>query len=173
MGVYFAELKPGDTLMGLNLSHGGHLTHGHPINFSGMLYNIVQYGVEPETEKLNYDKIKEIALQHRPKLIMTGASAYPRFWDFAKFREIADSVGAILVADMAHFAGLVAAGLHPSPIPYCDYVTTTTHKTLRGPRGGMILCKEQYAKNLDKVVMPGIQGGPLMHIIAAKGVCFK
>ncbi|MGC9315939.1 MAG: serine hydroxymethyltransferase, partial [bacterium] len=173
MAVYFAELEPGDTILGLNLSHGGHLTHGHPVNFSGMLYNIVQYGVDKETETLDYSEIEALAKEHKPKLIMTGASAYPRFWDFEKFREIADSVGAILVADMAHFAGLVAAGLHPSPIPYCDYVTTTTHKTLRGPRGGMVLCKEEHAKKLDKIVMPGMQGGPLMHIIAAKAVCFK
>jgi len=173
MAVYFAELEPGDTILGLNLSHGGHLTHGHPVNFSGMLYNIVQYGVDKETETLDYAEIEALAKEHKPKLIMTGASAYPRFWDFPKFREIADSVGAILVADMAHFAGLVAAGLHPSPIPYCDYVTTTTHKTLRGPRGGMVLCKEEHAKKLDKIVMPGMQGGPLMHVIAAKAVCFK
>lgn len=172
MAVYFAELQPGDTILGLNLSHGGHLTHGHPVNFSGILYNIVQYGVSEETETLDYNQIADLAKEHRPKLIMTGASAYPRWWDFAKFREIADSVGAILVADMAHFAGLVAAGLHPSPVPYCDYVTTTTHKTLRGPRGGMVLCKEEHAKKLDKVVMPGMQGGPLMHVIAAKAVCF-
>ena len=173
MAVYFAELEPGDTILGLNLSHGGHLTHGHPVNFSGMLYNIVQYGVDKETETLDYAEIEALAKEHKPKLIMTGASAYPRFWDFPKFREIADSVGAILVADMAHFAGLVAAGLHPSPIPYCDYVTTTTHKTLRGPRGGMVLCKEEHAKKLDKIVMPGMQGGPLMQVIAAKAVCFK
>ncbi|RKZ31813.1 serine hydroxymethyltransferase [bacterium] len=173
MAVYFAELEPGDTIMGLNLSHGGHLTHGHPVNFSGILYNIVQYGVDKESELLDYDAVAEIAHKNKPKLIMTGASAYPRFWDFAKFREIADSVGAILVADMAHFAGLVAAGLHPSPIPDSHYVTTTTHKTLRGPRGGMILCKEDFAKKLDKTVMPGMQGGPLMHVIAAKAVCLK
>ncbi len=173
MAVYFSELVPGDTIMGLNLSHGGHLTHGHPVNFSGTLYKIVQYGVEQDTERLDYTAIARIAEETRPKLIMTGASAYPRQWDFKRFREIADSVGAVLVADMAHFAGLVAAGLHPSPIPYCDYVTTTTHKTLRGPRGGMALCKEAFAQKLDKSVMPGIQGGPLMHIIAAKAVCFK
>ena len=172
MAVYFTELKPGDTILGLNLSHGGHLTHGHPVNFSGMLYNIVQYGVSKDTEVLDYNVIADLAKEHKPKLIMTGASAYPRTWDFAKFREIADSVGAILVADMAHFAGLVAAGLHPNPVPFCDYVTTTTHKTLRGPRGGMVLTKAENAKKLDKTVMPGMQGGPLMHIIAAKAVCF-
>lgn len=173
MGVYFTVLKPGDTIMGLNLSHGGHLTHGHPVNFSGILYNVVQYGVSQETEMLDYDEIRKIAIETRPKLIMTGASAYPRFWDFKKFREIADEVGAILVADMAHFAGLVAAGLHPTPVPHCDFVTSTTHKTLRGPRSGFILCKEKYAKDLDRTVMPGMQGGPLMHIIAAKAVAFK
>lgn len=172
MAVYFTELEPGDTILGLNLSHGGHLTHGHPVNFSGILYNIVQYGVDKETEMLDYNVIADLAKEHKPKLIMTGASAYPRFWDFEKFREIADSVGAVLVADMAHFAGLVAAGLHPSPVPYCDYVTTTTHKTLRGPRGGMILTRKDNAKKLDKTVMPGMQGGPLMHVIAAKAVCF-
>jgi len=172
MAVYFAELQPGDTILGLNLSHGGHLTHGHPVNFSGILYNIVQYGVDRGTEVLDYDVIADIAEEHKPKLIMTGASAYPRTWDFEKFREIADSVGAVLVADMAHFAGLVAAGLHPNPVPFCDYVTTTTHKTLRGPRGGMILTKAENAKKLDKTVMPGMQGGPLMHVIAAKAVCF-
>ncbi len=173
MAVYFTVLKPGDTIMGLNLSHGGHLTHGHPVNFSGILYNVVQYGVDPETETINYDEVRKLALEHKPKLIMTGASAYPRFWDFEKFREIADEVGAVLVADMAHFAGLVAAGLHPSPVPHCDFVTTTTHKTLRGPRAGMILSKKEYAKALDKAVMPGMQGGPLMHVIAAKAVAFK
>ncbi len=173
MAVYFAALNVGDTIMGLNLSHGGHLTHGHPVNFSGKLYNVVQYSVDRETETLNYDEIRKIAQEHRPKLIMTGASAYPRFWDFEKFREIADEIGAVLVADMAHFAGLVAAGLHPSPVPHCDFVTTTTHKTLRGPRAGLILSKKEYAKSLDKAVMPGMQGGPLMHIIAAKAVALK
>lgn len=172
MAVYFTELEPGDTILGLNLSHGGHLTHGHPVNFSGILYNIVQYGVEKETETLDYNVIADMAKKYKPKLIMTGASAYPRVWDFAKFREIADSVGAVLVADMAHFAGLVAAGLHPNPVPHCDYVTTTTHKTLRGPRGGMVLTREENKKKLDKMVMPGMQGGPLMHVIAAKAVCF-
>ena len=173
MAVYFAELQPGDTIMGLKLSHGGHLTHGYPVNFSGKLFNGVQYSLDKDTERLDYDAIADLAEQTKPKLIMTGASAYPRIWDFERFREIADSVGAILVADMAHFAGLVAAGLHPSPIPYCDYVTSTTHKTLRGPRGGLVLSKEEFAKKLDKTVMPGIQGGPLMHVIAAKAVCFK
>ncbi len=173
MGVYFAVLKPGDTILGLNLSHGGHLTHGHPVNFSGMLYNVAQYGVDRETEMLDYDEVKKLAHEVHPKLIMTGASAFPRFWDFEKFREIADEVGAILVADMAHFAGLVAAGLHPTPVPHCDFVTTTTHKTLRGPRAGLVLCKEEYAKGLDKALMPGMQGGPLMHIIAAKAVALK
>jgi len=173
MGVYFATLKPGDTILGLNLSHGGHLTHGHPVNFSGMLYNVAQYGVDRETEMLDYDEIKKIANEVHPKLIMTGASAFPRFWDFEKFREIANEVGAILVADMAHFAGLVAAGLHPTPVPHCDFVTTTTHKTLRGPRAGLVLCKQEYAKGLDKAIMPGMQGGPLMHIIAAKAVALK
>ncbi len=173
MAVYLAELQPGDTIMGLKLSHGGHLTHGYPVNFSGKLFNGVQYSLDKDTERLDYDAIADLAEQTKPKLIMTGASAYPRIWDFERFREIADSVGAILVADMAHFAGLVAAGLHPSPIPYCDYVTSTTHKTLRGPRGGLVLSKEEFAKKLDKTVMPGIQGGPLMHVIAAKAVCFK
>ena len=173
MAVYFAELQPGDTIMGLKLSHGGHLTHGYPVNFSGKLFNGVQYSLDKDTERLDYDAIADLAEQTKPKLIMTGASAYPRIWDFERFREIADSVGAILVADMAHFAGLVAVGLHPSPIPYCDYVTSTTHKTLRGPRGGLVLSKEEFAKKLDKTVMPGIQGGPLMHVIAAKAVCFK
>ncbi|RKZ32171.1 serine hydroxymethyltransferase [bacterium] len=173
MAVYFTVLKPGDTILGLNLSHGGHLTHGHPVNFSGKLYNVVQYGVDKETETLNYDEIRKIALEAKPKLIMTGASAYPRFWDFERFRKIADEVGAVLVADMAHFAGLVAADIHPSPVPHCQFVTTTTHKTLRGPRAGLILSKEEYAKSLDKSVMPGMQGGPLMHIIAAKAVALK
>lgn len=173
MAVYFTALEPGDTIMGLNLSHGGHLTHGHPVNFSGKLYNVVQYGVDKETEMLNYDEVRKIAQEHKPKLIMTGASAYPRFWDFEKFRAIADEVGAVLVADMAHFAGLVAAGIHPNPVPHCQFVTTTTHKTLRGPRAGLILCKQEYAKALDKAVMPGMQGGPLMHIIAAKAVALK
>ncbi len=173
MAVYFTILKPGDTVLGMDLSHGGHLTHGSPVNFSGRLFNFVSYGVDPETEMINYDKVREIALENKPKLIVAGASAYSRIIDFAKFREIADEVGAYLMVDMAHIAGLVAAGVHPSPVPYCDFVTTTTHKTLRGPRGGLILCKEKYAKDLNKNIFPGIQGGPLEHIIAAKAVCFK
>ena len=173
MGVYFALLKPGDAYFGLELSHGGHLTHGHPINFSGMLYNVFHYGVDRETEVIDYDVLRKLALEHKPKLIMTGASAYPRTLDFAKFREVADAVGAYLAVDMAHIAGLIAAGLHPSPVPYADVVTTTTHKTLRGPRGGMILAKEAVAPAIDKMVFPGIQGGPLMHVIAGKAVCFK
>ncbi|MGV3488734.1 MAG: serine hydroxymethyltransferase [Tuberibacillus sp.] len=170
MAVYYTILDPGDTVLGMNLSHGGHLTHGSPVNFSGVLYNFVDYGVDPETHQINYDDVLAKAKEHRPKLIVAGASAYPREIDFKKFRDIADEVGAYLMVDMAHIAGLVAAGLHPSPVPYADFVTTTTHKTLRGPRGGMILCKEEYAKKLDKSVFPGIQGGPLMHIIAAKAV---
>jgi glycine hydroxymethyltransferase len=173
MAIYFALLKPGDTYFGLELSHGGHLTHGHPINFSGMLYNVLHYGVDKETEVIDYGALRKLALEHKPKLIMTGASAYPRTLDFAKFREIADEVGAYLAADMAHIAGLIAAGLHPSPVPHADVVTTTTHKTLRGPRGGMILAKEAVAPAVDKMVFPGIQGGPLMHVIAGKAVCFK
>ncbi|RMH69620.1 MAG: serine hydroxymethyltransferase [Gemmatimonadetes bacterium] len=170
--IYLACLQPGDTIMGLNLSHGGHLTHGHPINFSGMYFNVVQYEVDPETEQLNYDTLADQVQQHKPKLLIAGASAYPRTLDFAKFREIADSVGAKLLVDMAHIAGLVAAGVHPSPVPHADFVTTTTHKTLRGPRGGLVLCKEEYASDIDKSVFPGVQGGPLMHIIAAKAVAF-
>lgn len=173
MAVYFSVLEPGDTVLGMNLSHGGHLTHGSPVNFSGTLYNFVDYGVEKETEQLSYDKVLEKAREVKPKLIVAGASAYSRTLDFAKFREIADEVGAYLMVDMAHIAGLVAAGLHPNPVPYADFVTTTTHKTLRGPRGGMILCKEEYAKKIDKAVFPGMQGGPLMHIIAAKATAFK
>lgn len=173
MAVYFSILEPGDTVLGMNLNHGGHLTHGSPVNFSGTLYNFVDYGVEPETEILNYDKVLEKAKEVKPKLIVAGASAYSRTLDFAKFREIADVVGAYLMVDMAHIAGLVAAGLHPNPVPYADFVTTTTHKTLRGPRGGMILCKEEHAKKVDKAVFPGMQGGPLMHIIAAKATAFK
>jgi glycine hydroxymethyltransferase len=173
MAVYFALLNPGDTYFGLELSHGGHLTHGHPISFSGMFYNVVHYGVDKETEVLDYDVLRKLALEHKPKLIVTGASAYPRTLDFAKFREIADEVGASLMVDMAHIAGLVAAGIHPSPVPYADVVTTTTHKTLRGPRGGMVLCREALARDIDKMVFPGIQGGPLMHVIAGKAVCFK
>ncbi len=173
MAVYFAVLKPGDTIMGMNLSHGGHLTHGSPVNFSGRFYNVVSYGVNKETETLDYDEAERLAIEHKPKLIMVGASAYPRTIDFKRFREIADKVGAILVVDMAHIAGLVAAGAHPSPVPYADFVTTTTHKTLRGPRGGLILCKEAYAKTLNSQIFPGIQGGPLMHVIAAKAVALK
>jgi len=173
MAVYFSVLQPGDTLMGLDLSHGGHLTHGHPINFTGRFYKIVPYQVEPGTEVIDYDKLIRQAEQVKPKLIVAGASAYPRQLDFAKFREAADAAGALLMVDIAHIAGLVVAGLHPSPVPYADFVTTTTHKTLRGPRGGMVLCKGKYAEDLDRTVMPGIQGGPLMHIIAAKAVAFK
>lgn len=173
MAVYFSVLEPGDTVMGMDLSHGGHLTHGSPVNFSGRLYHFVPYGVDKETEMLDYDNIRKIALECKPKLIVAGASAYSRIIDFPKLREIADEVGALLMVDMAHIAGLVAAGVHPSPVPYCDFVTTTTHKTLRGPRGGLILCKEKYAKLLNKNIFPGIQGGPLEHIIAAKAVCFK
>ncbi|PJW15607.1 serine hydroxymethyltransferase [Geobacillus sp. Manikaran-105] len=172
MAVYFTVLKPGDTVLGMNLSHGGHLTHGSPVNFSGVQYNFVEYGVDPETHVIDYDDVREKARLHRPKLIVAGASAYPRIIDFAKFREIADEVGAYLMVDMAHIAGLVAAGLHPNPVPYAHFVTTTTHKTLRGPRGGMILCQEQFAKQIDKSIFPGIQGGPLMHVIAAKAVAF-
>lgn len=171
--TYMALIKPGDTVLAFKLDHGGHLTHGMKINFSGQFYNFVSYGVDPETERLNYDNIAALAQEHQPKLLMVGASAYPRLFDFARFREIADSVGAYLVMDMAHIAGLIAAGLHPDPVPYCDAVTSTTHKTLRGPRGGLILCKEQHAKAIDKAVFPGMQGGPLMHIIAAKAVAFQ
>ncbi|HLS20066.1 MAG TPA: serine hydroxymethyltransferase [Bacillota bacterium] len=173
MAVYLSILKPGDTVLGMNLSHGGHLTHGSPVNFSGELYNFAEYGVDKETEQLDYDVVREKALEVKPKLIVAGASAYSREIDFAKFREIADEVGAYLMVDMAHIAGLVATGLHSNPVPYSDFVTTTTHKTLRGPRGGMILCKEKYAKAIDKSVFPGVQGGPLMHVIAAKAVSFK
>ncbi|MFD1852182.1 serine hydroxymethyltransferase [Oceanobacillus bengalensis] len=173
MAVYFATLETGDTVLGMNLSHGGHLTHGSPVNFSGKQYNFVEYGVDKDSEQLNYDAVLEKAKEVKPKMIVAGASAYSREIDFAKFREIADEVGAYLMVDMAHIAGLVAAGLHPNPVEHADFVTTTTHKTLRGPRGGMILCKEEYAKQIDKAVFPGIQGGPLMHIIAAKAVCFK
>lgn len=171
--VYFSVLKPGDTVLGMTLSHGGHLTHGSPVNISGQYYNFVDYGVEADTGKINYEKVFAQAFQHKPKLIVAGASAYPRIIDFVQLREIADEVGALLMVDMAHIAGLVAAGLHPSPVPIADFVTTTTHKTLRGPRGGMILCKEKYAAAIDKAIFPGIQGGPLMHVIAAKAVAFK
>lgn len=170
MAVYFSILQPGDMVLGMNLAHGGHLTHGSPVNFSGILYKFVEYGVDKETEYIDYEDVRKKALEHKPKLIVAGASAYPRAIDFAKFREIADEVGAYLMVDMAHIAGLVAAGLHENPVPYADFVTTTTHKTLRGPRGGMILCKEQYAKQIDKSIFPGLQGGPLMHVIAAKAV---
>src|SRR5271167_4632826 len=171
--VYLTVLKPGDTLLGMSLAHGGHLTHGHPLNFSGKMYNIVSYGVNKETETIDYDELARLAREHRPKLILAGASAYPRTLDFARFAAIAREVGAVFMVDMAHIAGLVAAGLHPSPFPHADFVTTTTHKTLRGPRGGAVFCRAQYAKDLDKVVFPGIQGGPLMHVIAAKAVCFR
>lgn len=170
MAVYFTILEHGDTVLGMNLSHGGHLTHGSPVNFSGIQYNFVEYGVDKETQTINYDDVLEKARTHKPKLIVAGASAYPRVIDFKRFREIADEVGAYLMVDMAHIAGLVAAGLHPNPVPYADFVTTTTHKTLRGPRGGMILCREEFAKKIDKSIFPGIQGGPLMHVIAAKAV---
>ena len=171
--VYLAVLKPGDTILGMNLDHGGHLTHGSPANFSGMFYNIVPYGVSDETEMIDYDELERLALAHKPQIIVAGASAYPRTIDFKRFREIADMVGAYLMADIAHIAGLVAAGLHPSPIPYAHFTTTTTHKTLRGPRGGMIMCQKKYAKMINRAVFPGMQGGPLMHTIAAKAVCFK
>lgn len=170
--VYFAMLEPGDTVMGMNLNEGGHLTHGSPVNISGKYFNFVPYGVDPETHYIDYDKVMELAKECKPKLIVAGASAYPRIIDFAKLREIADEVGAYLMVDMAHIAGLVAGGVHPNPVPYCDFVTTTTHKTLRGPRGGLILMKEKYAKEINKAVFPGTQGGPLMHVIAAKAVCF-
>ncbi|MRR53064.1 MAG: serine hydroxymethyltransferase [Deltaproteobacteria bacterium] len=173
MAVYFSVLKPGDTILGMNLSHGGHLTHGSSANFSGKLFNVVFYGVSQDTEVIDYDEVARLAREHRPKMIVVGASAYPRTLDFARFRKIADEVGAVIMVDMAHIAGLVAAGLHPSPVPYAEFVTTTTHKTLRGPRGGMILCREQYAKVLNSNIFPGIQGGPLMHVIAAKAVAFK
>ena len=170
--VYFAMLKPGDTVMGMSLSHGGHLTHGSPVNLSGSFFRFVPYGVSPETEVIDYDEVRRLALENKPKMIVAGASAYPRIIDFKALRAIADEVGALLMVDMAHIAGLVAAGEHPSPVPYADFVTTTTHKTLRGPRGGMILCKEEYAKAIDKAIFPGTQGGPLEHVIAAKAVSF-
>ncbi|MGG3771446.1 MULTISPECIES: serine hydroxymethyltransferase [Heyndrickxia] len=172
MAVYFTILEHGDTVLGMNLSHGGHLTHGSPVNFSGMQYHFVEYGVDKETQHIDYEDVLEKARVHKPKLIVAGASAYPRTIDFKKFKEIADEVGAYLMVDMAHIAGLVACGLHPNPVPYADFVTTTTHKTLRGPRGGMILCKAEFAKKVDKSIFPGIQGGPLMHVIAAKAVAF-
>ena len=171
--VYFAMLQPGDTILGMNLSHGGHLTHGSPVNISGKYFKIVPYGVSKESETIDYDELERLAAENQPKMIVAGASAYPRIIDFPRLREIADKVGAYLMVDIAHIAGLVAAGLHPSPVPYADFVTTTTHKTLRGPRGGVIMCKEQYAKAIDTAVVPGMQGGPLMHVIAAKAVAFK
>jgi glycine hydroxymethyltransferase len=173
MAAYFAIMKPGDTVLGLNLAHGGHLTHGHPLNFSGLLYKVVAYGVKKEDERIDYDELDRLADAHKPKMIIVGASAYPRIIDFARIRAASKRVGAVMVTDMAHIAGLVATGLHPSPVPHSDFVTTTTHKTLRGPRGGMVLCTQQYAKDLDKAVFPGLQGGPLVHIIAAKAACFK
>jgi glycine hydroxymethyltransferase len=173
MAVYFTLLKPGDKVLGMNLAHGGHLTHGHPLNFSGKLYTIVPYGVRKDDERIDYDELEKLAEEHRPKMIMVGASAYSRIIDFARIAAVAKNVDAPMVTDMAHIAGLVAAGQHPSPVPHSAFVTTTTHKTLRGPRAGLVLCREQYAKDLDKAVFPGLQGGPLMHIIAAKAVCFK
>jgi len=173
MAVYLAFLKPGDTIMSMDLSHGGHLSHGSPVNFSGKLFNIVPYGVSRETKTIDYDNLMQLAKKHKPKLIVSGASAYPREIDFKRFREIADESGAFLLADIAHIAGLVVAGIHSDPVPYADFVTTTTHKTLRGPRGGMIMCRAEYAKDIDKTVFPGMQGGPLMHVIAAKAVAFK
>ncbi|SEM91524.1 glycine hydroxymethyltransferase [Paenisporosarcina quisquiliarum] len=172
MAVYMTALQPGDTILGMNLSHGGHLTHGSPVNFSGIQYNFIEYGVNKETELIDYEEVRAIALEHKPKMIVAGASAYSRTIDFAKFREIADEVGAYLFVDMAHIAGLVAAGLHPNPVPHAHFVTSTTHKTLRGPRGGLILTTEEFAKKIDKTIFPGIQGGPLMHVIAAKAVAF-
>jgi len=173
MAVYMAVLKPGDVILGMNLAHGGHLTHGHPLNFSGKYFTIVPYGVRKSDERLDNDELERLALEHKPKMIVVGASAYPRIFDFARVRAVADRIGALVMTDMAHIAGLVAAGAHPSPVPFSDFVTTTTHKTLRGPRGGMVLCKRQFAKDLDRTVFPGVQGGPLMHVIAAKAVCFK
>ena len=173
MAVYIAMLKPGDTILGMNLAHGGHLTHGHPLNFSGKYFNIVPYGVRKDDERLDYDELERLAREHKPKMIVVGASAYPRRFDFARVRAVADEIGALVMTDMAHIAGLVAAGEHPNPVPHSDFVTTTTHKTLRGPRGGMVLCRAQYAKDLDRALFPGVQGGPLMHIIAAKAVCFR
>ncbi len=173
MAVYQVVMKPGETFLGMNLSNGGHLTHGSPVNFSGILYNVVPYGVSDADERIDYAALRQLAVENKPKMIMVGASAYPRIIDFPKIREICDEVSAVMCVDMAHIAGLVAAGLHPSPIPYADFVTSTTHKTLRGPRGGLILCKEQWAKAIDKAIFPGLQGGPLMHVIAAKAVAFK
>jgi glycine hydroxymethyltransferase len=173
MSVFLSVLNPGDTVLGMNLAHGGHLTHGHPLNFSGKLYKIVPYGVSQADERIDYDELDRLADEHKPKMIIVGASAYPRIIDFPRVRRTADRVGAIVFTDMAHIAGLVAAGVHPSPVPHADFVSSTTHKTLRGPRGGMVICREQYAKDLDRAVFPGVQGGPLMHVIAAKAVCFK
>src|SRR5271163_1150258 len=173
IAVYMAALAPGDTVLGMNLAHGGHLTHGHPLNFSGKTYKFIAYGVTKDTETIDYDDLARLALEHRPKMVVVGASAYSRIIDFARMGEIARSIGALLFVDMAHIAGLVAAGVHPSPVPHADFVSTTTHKTLRGPRGGMIFCKEKYAKEIDRTLFPGVQGGPLMHVIAAKAVCLK
>jgi len=173
MAVYLAMLQPGDTILGMNLAHGGHLTHGHPLNFSGKYFTILPYGVRKDNEQLDYDELAAQARAHRPKMIVVGASAYPRVIDYPRIRAVADEVGALVMTDMAHIAGLVATGLHPSPIPHSDFVTTTTHKTLRGPRGGLILCRAQFAKDIDRAVFPGVQGGPLMHVIAGKAVCFK
>lgn len=173
MAVYQTVMKPGETFLGMNLSNGGHLTHGSPVNFSGILYNVIPYGVDDETETIDYEALRQLAIENKPKMIMAGASAYPRIIDFKKIREICDEVGAVMCVDMAHIAGLVAVGLHPSPVPYADFVTSTTHKTLRGPRGGLVLCKEKWAKAIDKTIFPGLQGGPLMHVIAAKATAFK
>ena len=173
VSVYMAALQPGDTVLGMNLAHGGHLTHGHPLNFSGKMYKFIPYGVSKETETIDYDELDRLAQEHKPKMIVAGASAYSRIIDFPRMAEIARSVGALFFVDMAHIAGLVAGGMHPSPVPHADFVSTTTHKTLRGPRGGLVLCKAQYAKELDRITFPGTQGGPLMHIIAAKAVCLK
>ncbi len=173
MAVFLATLKPGDTILGMSLAHGGHLTHGHPLNFSGKYFNVVSYGVRKDDERIDYDDLRQKAIEHKPKVIIAGASAYPRTIDFARFREVADEVGAIFMTDMAHIAGLVAGGVHPSPVPHSDFVSTTTHKTLRGPRAGLVLCKERFAKDLDKAVFPGVQGGPLVHVIAAKAVCLN
>jgi glycine hydroxymethyltransferase len=173
MAVFLAMLQPGDTILGMNLAHGGHLTHGHPLNFSGKYFKVVAYGVRREDERIDYDEVARVAAEHKPKLIIAGASAYPRVIDFARFRAIADQVGAIVMTDMAHIAGLVAGGVHPNPVPHSDFVTTTTHKTLRGPRAGMILCREQFARDLDRAVFPGVQGGPLVHVVAAKAVCLR
>jgi glycine hydroxymethyltransferase len=173
MAAYFALVRAGDTVLGMDLAHGGHLTHGHPLNFSGQLYNIVPYGVRRDDQRIDYDELERLAREHTPKMIMVGASAYPRIIDFARIRQVADDVGAVMVTDMAHIAGLVATGVHPSPVPHSDIVTTTTHKTLRGPRGGLVLCREAHAKAVNRALFPGVQGGPLMHVIAAKAVCFK